>query len=161
MKQKFLLLILVLPMIAATFRLDMMAGMWKQNLAKSAYGVGPAPASPAIMKVAGVPTGDKVSIDEAGPAGRKLHLDYSLRYDGKDSPVKASVDGKASTNLADAVSARKSDTYTYVVTLKRSGKIVQIQTHVFAKDGKTQTVTETGTDSQGKTFQNTLVFEKQ
>jgi hypothetical protein len=44
---------------------------------------------------------------------------------------------------------------------QKGGKVITTQRNVVAADGKTQTVTTTGTDAQGQTVNNITVYEKQ
>jgi len=71
------------------------------------------------------------------------------------------LDGKPNPNGADAVSYKKIDDYTYEVTAKLKGKTLNVARHVISKDGKTRTVTTTGTNAQGQKLNDITVFEKQ
>ena len=44
---------------------------------------------------------------------------------------------------------------------KKNGKVTQSQRNVVAADGKTRTVTTTGTDAQGQKVNNVAVYDKQ
>ena len=44
---------------------------------------------------------------------------------------------------------------------KKGGKVTTMQRNVVAADGKTRTVTTTGTDAQGQKVNNLAVYEKQ
>ena len=44
---------------------------------------------------------------------------------------------------------------------KKGGKVTTTQRNVVAADGKTRTVTTTGTDGQGQKVNNVAVYEKQ
>ena len=139
---------------------DMLAGTWKLNVAKSKYNPGPAPQSNTVRFDA-IDGGIKLTADGADNQGRKTHNEYTAKYDGKDSPTKPMLDGKPNPNAADSVSYRKIDDYTYEVTAKLKGKTLNVARHVISKDGKTRTVTTTGTNAQGQKLNDTTVFEKQ
>ena len=139
---------------------DMLAGTWKLNVAKSKYSPGPAPQSNTI-KFEAVDGGIKLTADGVDAQGKKTHNSYTAKYDGKDYPAHPMLDGKPNPNAADAVSYKKIDDYTYEVTAKLKGKTLNVARHVISKDGKTRTVTTTGTNAQGQKLNDITVFEKQ
>jgi hypothetical protein len=139
---------------------DMLAGTWKLNVAKSKYSPGPAPQSNTV-KFESVAGGIKLVADGLDSQGRKTHNEYTAKFDGTDSPTKPMLDGKPNPNAADAVSYKKIDDYTYEVTAKLKGKTLNVARHVISKDGKTRTVTTSGTNAQGQKLNDTTVFEKQ
>ena len=53
------------------------------------------------------------------------------------------------------------DAHTTHFTLKRGGKVVGSVHRVVSADGKTLTVNNKGTHADGKTYDDTLVFDKQ
>ncbi len=139
---------------------DMLAGTWKLNVAKSKYSPGPAPQSNTV-KFEAVEGGIKLTADGVDSQGKKTHNDYTAKYDGKDNPTHPMLDGKPNPNGADAVSYKKIDDYTYEATTKLKGKVLTVAKHVISKDGKTRTVTTTGTNAQGQKVNDLTVFEKQ
>lgn len=139
---------------------DMLAGTWRLNVAKSKFSPGPAPQSN-VIKIESVPGGLKLVADGANSEGRKTHNEYTAKFDGSDNPTKPMLDGKPNPNGADTVSWKRVDDYTYEVTNKLKGKVLTVAKHVISKDGKTRTVTTTGTNAQGQKVDNTTVFEKQ
>jgi hypothetical protein len=139
---------------------DMLVGTWKLNVAKSKYSPGPAPQSNTV-KFEGTDSGIKLTADGVDSQGRKTHNEYTAKYDGKDNPTKPMLDGKPNPNAADSVAYKKIDDYTYEATTKLKGKTLNVAKHVISKDGKTRTVTTTGTNAQGQTLNDVTVFEKQ
>jgi len=139
---------------------DMLVGTWKLNVAKSKYSPGPAPQSNTV-KFEGTDGGIKLTADGVDSQGRKTHNEYTAKYDGKDNPTKPMLDGKPNPNAADSVAYKKIDDYTYEATAKLKGKTLNVAKHVISKDGKTRTVTTTGTNAQGQTLNDVTVFEKQ
>jgi hypothetical protein len=99
-------------------------------------------------------TGPKESNIEnrSGRRGRKG--DQRDCQHSKDYPLTGS-------DLADTVSLKRIDAHTSERTDKKGGKIVQTFRRVVSKDGKTMTVTIKGTNAQGQTVNNVVVFEKQ
>ena len=53
-----------------------------------------------------------------------------------------------------------SDAYAIRTTTKRAGEVTATSTRQVSKDGRTMTITLTGTDEKGVAFNNTLVFRK-
>jgi len=139
---------------------DMLAGTWKLNVAKSKYSPGPAPQSNTV-KFESIEGGIKLVADGVDSQGKKTHNEYTAKFDGKDSPTKPMLDGTPNPNAANAVSYKKIDDYTYEVTAKLNGKTLNLARHVISKDGKTRTVTTTGTNAQGQKLNDTTVFERQ
>ena len=128
-------------------------GTWKLNLEKSKYNPGPAPKSQTLTIE---PSGqsEKVTSELTGADGARLVVQYTAAYDGKDYPLTGS-------NVADTVSLKPIDARTSERTDKKGGKVVQTFRRVVSSDGKTMTVTVTGTNAQGQPMNNVIVFEKQ
>ena len=154
-----LLAVLVLFTVTA-MGADMLAGTWKLNVAKSKYSPGPAPQSN-MIKFEAIDGGIKLVANGVDFQGKKTHNEYTAKYDGKDSPAKPMLDGKPNPNAADTVSYRKIDDYTYEATTKLKGKTLTVARHVISKDGKSRTVTTTGTNAQGQKVNDVTMFEKQ
>jgi hypothetical protein len=131
---------------------DPASGTWELNLAKSKFSPGPAPKS--LTRKFEV-TGDNVKYDLTGmdAEGKPIHVTYTAKYDGKDYPVTGSSD-------FDAISFKRVDGVTTEATLKKGGKVVQTSKRVLSKDGKTLTLTTTGTNAKGEAVNNVSVFDK-
>ena len=143
----------VLAFAAVAFS-DNHAGTWKLNLAKSSYSPGPAPKSQTLKIEAWGDDGLKYAADGVGPDGKPTHAEFQAKFDGKDVPFKGNPD-------ADTLAYKRIDANTLEATTKMKGKTTLIAKVVVSKDGKTRTVTQTGTDAQGRTTKNVLVYEKQ
>jgi len=139
---------------------DMLTGSWKLNVAKSKYSPGPGLQSN-MVRFDAVDGGVKLVANGVDAQGRKTHNEYTAKFDGKDNPTKPTLDGKPNPNAADAVAYKKIDDFTYEVTTKLKGKALTVARHVISKDGKTRTVTTTGTNPQGQKVNDVTVFEKQ
>jgi len=159
----FLLVTMIVFSISATvaFGADIFVGTWKVNIAKSKYDPGPAPKVPSITDVTAVGDGLKFVQDGVAGTGQKTHGEFTVKFDGKDYPAKGTIDGKPDPTYQDMISAKKIDDYTFEFTSKLKNKIIQVQKVVFSKDGKTRTVTQTGTNAQDKPFNNTVIYDKQ
>jgi hypothetical protein len=128
-------------------------GTWKLNPAKSKYDPGPVPKSNVIViTVAGA--GVTVSAKGTDSEGKPTSADYTVSYDGKDVPVKGQP-------AYDMTSAKRIDKNTSELTRKKAGKVVQTARRVISDDGKTMTITTTGTDEKGRKIHNVGVFDKQ
>lgn len=127
-------------------------GTWKLNVAKSRYTPGPAPKSVTVtFSAAG--QGVKAVIDGVAPDGSKIHWEYTASFDGKPHSVTGNGDG-------DMVVMRRVDPNTIETAYTLKGKPTLVNRRVASADGKTLTVTSTGTNAQGQKINNVQVFEK-
>lgn len=131
---------------------DPAVGKWTLNVAKSKFSPGPAPKSmTATISATGATY--KVVVEGASADGAKINWEYSAAFDGKPHPVKGNPDGDMV--VAKRVNATSVDTS---YTLK--GKPSTNNSRVVSADGKTMTVTSTGTNAQGQKINNVQVFER-
>ena len=139
---------------------DLLPGTWKINLAKSKYSPANLTPQSGTTTFEAIPGGVKVTLDGRDSQGRKTHNEYTVLFDGKEVPAKATVDGKPSPEQ-DGTAWKKIDDYTFELTAKLKGKTTTTTRIVVAKDGKSRTTTVTGKNAQGTTINNTVVYEKQ
>ena len=132
---------------------DNWLGTWKLNVAKSKYSPGPAPKSQTLKQEAWE-GGIKLTTDGIDPEGKPTHGEYAAKFDGKDYPWKGNVN-------ADMISLKRIDDNTYESTWKKGGKVTITTKTVVSRDGKNRTTTQTGKDAQGRTVNNTTVYDKQ
>ena len=81
---------------------------------------------------------------------------YSIQYqagDGKDYPI-TGAEG------SDTISLTRVDERTVRFVQKKAGKVVSTGTRVVSPDGKTLTITSSGTNVAGQPTKSTLVFER-
>ncbi len=154
MKAKTIVLTLALYFVAAAvcFASDLQMGTWKLNEAKSKLAPGVSKNSTVVYEAAG--DNVKVTVDGTDRDGKPAHNEWTGKFDGKDYPVTGDPD-------SDARSYKKVDDRTLELTVKKGGKVTFTGRIVASADGKTRTVTTSGTDSQGKKFKNTAVYDKQ
>ena len=127
-------------------------GSWKLNVAKSKFSPGPAPKSSGVtFSAAG--QGVKAVIEGIGPDGSKTHWEYTANFDGKPYPVTGNPDG-------DMVVAKRINANTIETSYTLKGKATTVNRRVVSADGKTLSVTTTGTNGQGQKVNNVQVFEK-
>src|SRR5262245_46384178 len=136
----------------ASAQTDPHIGTWVLNVAKSKYTPGPAPKEQtSVYAMAG--QGIKVSTKAVSADGKPTATEFTAMFDGKDHPVTGNAD-------YDATMMKRVDSHTIEFTRKKAGKAVQTATSAVSKDGKTRTVTTTGTNAQGQKISNVAVFEK-
>ena len=143
----------VLAFAAVAFS-DNNVGTWKLNLAKSSFSPGPAPKSQTLKIEAWGDDGLKYSADGVGPDGKPTHAEFQAKFDGKDVPFKGNPD-------ADTLAYKRINANTLEATTKLKGKVTIMAKVALSADGKTRTVTQTGTDAQGRAVKSVFVYEKQ
>ena len=89
------------------------------------------------------------------PSGPVQQYPDTSNLDGKDAPV------AGNNPNADMIAVKRIDAHTLETVNKKGGKVTTTQKNVVSADGKTRTVTTTGTDAQGQKINNVGVFEKQ
>ena len=138
----------------ATAQSDPFVGTWRLNVAKSKYSPGPVPKSVTSMyEAAG--KGYKVSVRNEPASGPVQEYSYTTNLDGAESKI------TGNNPNADVTSVKRIDAHTLEIVNKKGGKATTTQRNVVSADGKTRTVTTTGTDGQGQKVNNVAVFEKQ
>ena len=154
MKAKTIVLTLALYFVAAAvcFASDLQMGTWKLNEAKSKFAPGAAKNNTVVYEAAG--DNVKVTVDGTDRAGNPAHNEWTGKFDGKDYPVTGDPD-------SDARSYKKVGVRTLQLTVKKGGKVTISGRINVSADGKTRTVTTSGTDAQGKKFKNVAVYDKQ
>ena len=131
---------------------DPLVGTWTLNAAKSKYTPGPVPKSiTSIYEAAG--KGYKVTVKN-DTGGGVVQYSYTSYLDGKDSKV------TGNNPNADTVGVKRIDARTLEVISKKGGRVTITQRNVLSADGKTRTVTTTGTDAFGQKVHNVAVFER-
>jgi hypothetical protein len=141
-----------LSAMAVAFADNPHMGTWNLNEAKSKI---PANA-PKNHKVVYEAAGDsiKVTVDGTDAAGGATHNEWTGKFDGKPYPVS----GDPTT---DTRTYRKINSRTMSLTNKKGKKVVVTGTIVVSRDGKTRTVTTSGTDAKGKRIRTVAVYDKE
>lgn len=127
-------------------------GTWKLNEAKSKIPAGASKNTTVVYEAAGDST--KVTVDGVDGQGKPTHNEWTGKFDGKDYPLVG--DPTADTRAYKKISAHKMD-----LTNKKGGKTTATGAIVIAADGKSRTVTVTGTDPAGKKVTYTAMYDKQ
>jgi hypothetical protein len=136
----------------ACFAADPQMGTWKLNEAKSNITSGTLKFTTVTfeskfgkVKV----TGEGIDAD-----GKPVHSEWTGNFDGKDYPVTGDP-------ISDTRSYTKVDDRTLNLTVKKDGKVIDTGRIVVSADGKSRTVTVSGTTPKGKKFKNVVVYYKQ
>ncbi len=127
-------------------------GTWKLNEGKSKFSPG-APKNQTVLYEA---AGDqvKVTVDGTDGEGKRAHNEWTGKFDGKDYPVT----GDPSSDMR---SYKMVNDNTLKLTTKKADKVTASGTIVVSADGKSRTVTTSGTDAKGKQSKNKAVYDKQ
>ena len=131
---------------------DANIGTWKLNEAKSKIGPGAPKNNMVVYEAAGDSV--KVTVDGTDSDGKAIHNEWTGKYDGQDYPVTGDPN-------SDARSLKRIDDHTLGLTVKKGDKVTTTGRIVVSADGKTRTVTTTGTDAKGKKVSSTAVYDKQ
>jgi hypothetical protein len=145
-------LAIFLPVVALGGGLDVHIGTWKLNESKSKLAAGITKNDTVIYEMAGDDL--VVTVDGVSTAGKPVHHVWTGKVDGKDYPVSGDPNG-------DTRSYKKIDDRTLEFVGKRAGKVTVTGRVAESADGKTRTVTTTGTDAKGNKIESTAVYDKQ
>jgi hypothetical protein len=127
-------------------------GTWKLNEAKSKLGAG----MPKNLTVVYEADGDNVkgTIDGVDGMGKPTHNEWTGKFDGKDYPVTGDP-------TSDTRAIKQIDAHNYELTVKKGGKVTMSGKAMISANGKTRTVTVSGTNAAGKKVEGTSVYDKQ
>ena len=138
--------------IASAAGYDAFVGTWKINEAKSKAAAGVAKNSTVVVTKDGDSV--KVAIDGTDAKGQPYHSDWKGKFDGKDY-------GLTGDPANDTRSYKVVDDHTLLTVSKKGGKETISARIVLSADGKTRTVTASGTDASGAKVTSTAVYDKQ
>lgn len=127
-------------------------GTWKLDAAKSKYTPGPAPKN-STKRYEPYQGGVKASQDTTTAKGTQQHIEIVGAMDGKDYPSTGNPE-------IDTYSFRKVADRTYEIVQKKAGKVVYTVRTTVSDDGKSRTVTQTGTNAEGKAVENSMYWER-
>jgi hypothetical protein len=154
MKARTIILTMTLCFVAGALCLasDLNLGTWKLNEAKSKFAPGASKNHTVVYETAGDNT--KVTVDGTTSDGKPTHNEWTGKFDGKDYPVTGDPS-------SDSRSYKKVDDRTLELTVKKDGKVTTTGRIVVSADGKSRTVSTSGTDAKGNKVKNTAVYDKQ
>lgn len=155
MKTKTLLVTLALCFATGTicFAASPQMGTWKLNEAKSKITPGTAKNTMVVYKDA-MQGKVKITTDGIDANGKPTHAEWTGKLDGKDY----SVTGDPTSDMR---SYTKVDDRTLDFSVKKGGKVMVTGRVSVSADGKSRTVTTSGTNAKGKKFKNVAAFDKQ
>src|SRR6266849_3391865 len=137
---------------AACFAANPQMGSWKLNEAKSKLTPGVGKITMVVYKTM---LGQvKATVDGTDDKGKPTHNEWTGKFDGKDYPVTGDP-------TSDARSYTKVNDRTMDFTVKKGGQVTVTGRIVVSADGKSRTVTTSGTDPSGKKVKSTSVYDKQ
>jgi hypothetical protein len=145
-------LLLGLGGIAGAQSTDPLVGTWKLNLAKSTFSPGPAPKA-VTLRYEAAGQGLKVTVDSEAATGQ-TKWEYQAGFDGKDYPITGNPQ-------ADMISMKRLTSTSTEAAFKKGGKATTTSARAVSADGKTLTITTTGTNTEGKKVHDVQVFERQ
>jgi hypothetical protein len=96
----------------------------------------------------------KVSTDGIDRNGKPFHTEWTGKFDGKDYPLTGDA-------TADSRSYSKINDHSMALANKKDGKMTTSGRIVVSADGKSRTLSVTGTDAAGKKVASTAVYDKQ
>jgi hypothetical protein len=96
----------------------------------------------------------KVTVDGTDAEGKPTHNEWTGKFDGKDYPLTG--DPSADTRSYKVVNDNTTD-----LTNKKGGKTTLSGRIVVSADGKSRSITVSGTDSKGMKVKYTAVYDKQ
>jgi hypothetical protein len=148
--------ILAITTTMAALEADNSLGTWNANITASKYTPAPWPVKSLIVVREAVPGGVKVTTTGERTDGTAISTSYAANYDG----TPAGVTGTGAPY--DTVSIKEVDSNTFMYEAKNTtGKYHASGRIVISNEGKTMTLTATGTDADGKDMTLALVYEKQ
>ena len=139
MKARAVILTLALCFVGAAASYaaeDAFTGTWKLNEAKSKFAPGTGKNTTVVYEAMG--DGVKVTVDGVDAEGKPTHNEWTGKFDGKDYPVTGDPD-------TDTRAYKPINDHTLAMTQKKGGKITDTGRVVYSADGKTRTVTVSGT----------------
>ncbi|MGA8596258.1 MAG: hypothetical protein WB676_16205 [Bryobacteraceae bacterium] len=134
---------------------DNTLGTWKYDTARSHPAVGHRPYNSLSITRESTDDGVKQTVQVENANGEKGQGAFTVKYDGK--PVV--VDGTLSF---DTVAENQIDANTVSEEIsKQGGKFHATRRYAVSADGKTTTITTSGTNAEGRPFTQVSVFDRQ
>jgi hypothetical protein len=154
MKTRTILLTLAVCVfaVAVSFAANPNMGTWKLNEAKSKLPATAVKNNMVVYEAAG--DSIKVTVDGTDAEGKPTHNEWTGKFDGKDYPLTG--DPSADTRSYKVVNDSTTD-----LTNKKGGKTTLSGRIVVSADGKSRSITVSGTDSKGMKVKYTAVYDKQ
>ena len=139
---------------------DHLTGMWILQAGQSKVSPPEMAMKTNRVRITVTQAGVKLTADGTNAAGEATHQEYTAKFDGKDYKVTGTVAGKPDPNQ-DAVAWKQIDEWNYEITNKAKQKTTTTMKCVISKDGKSATLTITGTGPTGQAVNSTVLYTKQ
>jgi hypothetical protein len=155
MKARTLLLTIVTLFVATVVCMaasDAQMGTWKLNEVKSKIPAGAQKNGTVVYAASGDSV--KVTVDGVDGEGKPAHNEWTGKFDGKDYAVTGDP-------ASDTRAYKEVNDHTLSMTIKKGGKVTMTGRITVSADGKSRTVTTSGTDAKGNKVSSTAVYEKQ
>lgn len=136
---------------AACFAANPHMGNWKLNEAKSK--LVPGMGKNTTVVYAEMKDKVKVTVDGVDKDGKPTHSVWVGKFDGKAYPLKGNL-------TYNSVAYKVVNDRTNDITTMKDGKMVWSGKITVAADGKSRTVTISGTGADGKKFKGKVVYDK-
>ena len=138
--------------VTLSFAANPNLGTWKLNEGKSKISAGYPKNTKVVIEAAGDDV--KVTVDGVDGQGKPTHNEWTGKFDGKDYPVTGDP-------TSDMRAYKPIDDRSQELTVKKDGKITISGKVETSADGKTRTVTASGTDPSGKKIHTKSVYDKE
>jgi hypothetical protein len=127
-------------------------GTWKLNEAKSKIPAGFMKNTTVVYSM----DGDKIKVttDGTDAKGAPMHTEWTGNFDGKAYPLTGDPN-------SDSRSYKKVSSHVLSLANMKDGKPTTTGKITVSPDGKTRTLSVTGTDDKGKKVSSTAVYDKQ
>ena len=142
----------LLATVVVCLAADVNMGTWKLNEAKSKISPGAPKNTTVVYEAAG--DSIKVTVEGVDAEGKPTHNEWTGKFDGKDYAVTGDP-------TSDMRAYKQVNDHTLDLTVKKGDKVTATGKIVVAKDGKSRTVTLSGTDAKGKKMTSTADYDKQ
>ena len=145
-------LALCLVAVPEGFGQDAFMGVWKLKEAKSEFSPGAPKNTTVVYEVEGDKV--KVTVDSVSNDGKPTHNQWTGKFDSKEYPVTGDPlsNGRSYTKIVDRILG---------FNIMRGGRVTTSGRIVVSGDGKSRTVTTSGTDEKGRRVSKSEVYEKQ
>jgi hypothetical protein len=137
---------------------DSWLGTWKVNVAKSTYHPGPGPKASVVIWEAVGNSQYRITTESVNASGVTTRNEIVTRLDGAEAPVSQSNPAPGTTQTR---AYKRIDDSGYEYVTRVNGKVTTTSRMVYARDGKTRTMTTTGTNLQGQSISSVIVYERQ
>jgi hypothetical protein len=145
---------LVASATAAAAAKDPFVGTWTLNIAKSKFEAGAPPKSSTATITSAGDNKRRLVVHTVPASGAELTTESTAADDGKDYPMKGSP-------TVDTVSVIRIGPRTIERRDKKNGQMVATLRATVSADGKTMTVVQRGAVGDGRTYTNTLRYDRQ